>query len=180
MCPRGDFWHQKTPHPPDAHQLNPHLTPLLVLNSWVSGDNRHHEIGAYANESFRYVSSLTQLVCIKVEHRVHGSQVEKTGMLISAGPVLFVFWRTSKCKQFVFFSFLSPKETSGLLRSYRVPLWERWAKSNGAIMEFVFEVPGSYDFSLQSQLLETVYWALRREENQGDGWSVREREFFFF
>lgn len=44
-------------------------------------------------------------------------------------------------------------------------------------MEFVFEVPGSYDFSLQSQLLETVYWALRRKENQGDGVLERERVF---
>lgn len=44
-------------------------------------------------------------------------------------------------------------------------------------MEFVFEVPVSYDFSLQSQLLETVYWALRRKENQGDG--VLERESLY-
>lgn len=91
MCPRGDFWHQKTPHSPTAHQLNPHLTPLLVLNCWTPGDNRRHQIGAYANESFCYVSSLTQLVCIKVEPRIHGSQVEKRDMPSSAGPVLFIF-----------------------------------------------------------------------------------------
>lgn len=82
---------RRPPHSPAAHQLNPHLTPLLMLNCRTPGDNRRHEIGAYANESFRYSSSLTQLVCINVGHRIHGSQVEKSDMLNSAGLVLFVF-----------------------------------------------------------------------------------------